>query len=167
MNTRPNHLRMRIKMLAADARAMRNEELRLVGRSKPGELTGELAPIPAGAPPARTARTRVGGSIRYLRSHQGDPKLVKALEDDYANIHWDRVIGHRRSLRSAQLAYGFLRGQPYRKIEGPTTREMPPEIIPGVIQQVMKWRPVTVSYVRTKREVEAWLAVPAVERVTL
>jgi hypothetical protein len=173
MTTRPNHLRMRIKFLAHDAAVIRAEELRLVGHSKqepaeapvPDTLVTTSRPLREGETIRQTRSVRVGGSIRWLREHQADPKLIEGMEKDYIALRWARTVGHRRMARAALLAYGFLRKQPYRRIEGPTTRPMEPHVVPAVVDYVMEFRPVTVSRGRTEREVQAWLAIP--ERVVL
>jgi len=41
----------------------------------------------------------------------------KKLSEEYQRLHYHRTIDVRRATRSSILAYGFLRGRPYAKLE--------------------------------------------------
>lgn len=83
------YLKVKIKSLAVEATIIRHEE------------------------------RKYGGSWRWLRKQEANPKTTLALSDTMRT--WHGLWTHRSELsieqRAALVAYGYLRGRAYREIE--------------------------------------------------
>lgn len=55
-------------------------------------------------------------SATWARTRQ-QPAELSAAEAEYDSLHHHRTVDVRQEARAALLAYGFLRGRPYREIE--------------------------------------------------
>lgn len=94
-------LKVKIKSLAAEARFIRREE------------------------------RRQGRSYRFLKKRDAedrtnDPSIGQLSSWAFRHrLHHLRVVDVRQEARSAQLAYGFLRGRPLDKMESEKTNEAP------------------------------------------
>jgi hypothetical protein len=86
-NLRPAPLRVKIKSLAAEARIIVREERRALGRL-----------------------------LRLSRSDR-DPDDVAAAQAEYVSLRAHRREVVSRAAREALLAYGFLRGRAYGRLE--------------------------------------------------
>lgn len=98
------YLRVKIKSLAAEARVIRHEELKLTGRKR-RQAGDHLQPGPM---------ARVGGILPRLRKLQ-KTEATEAAETLLQGLRRHRTIEVRGEARAALLAMGFLNKRPYRQ----------------------------------------------------
>lgn len=99
-------LRIKIKSLAAESRIIKDEERKLTRAHKPF-IDG------------KTGRTIRVGRIPEARARQVAAEKIENMEAEYQSLRRHRTIDVRNEARAAQIAYGFLRGKPYARIETP------------------------------------------------
>lgn len=85
----PVFLKVKIKGLAAEAKFMRKEE------------------------------NKVKRSFRWLKANQGYNEEYSTQNELYNHLHWQRTVPLAQEARATLIAYGFLRGHKYEKIEKP------------------------------------------------
>lgn len=156
-------LRVKIKNLAGEARDIRHEERKIIGHPRVyGEDDLRLMATPdleaAGLGKEQKARRRLlrrrkVGQISYHRDRQqlADAERKHA---EFTNLQWHRTHIVRRQARASLLAYGFLRGVPFRRIE-PGEGKLPAWVSEHLIELAARFgeRPKTTA----EREVTAWL----------
>lgn len=86
-------LRIKIKSLAAEAQIIRSDERKVLKR-------------------ARSIEARTEPASR-------DPKATASLRDTHHSLRLHRVHDVRNEARASLLAYAYLRGMPYAKVETP------------------------------------------------
>lgn len=81
-------------------------------------------------------------------------------------VHNHRVIDVRQAQRATLLAYGYLRGMPYRAIERTTRWERAPYDRPGpdwakVAGMVVKYGPLRTDKEAASKALQQWREIPA------
>lgn len=105
------HLKIKIKSLAAEARFIRLEEQKILGRRR------RLAPTEDQPAMLKQPKKRVGGELPWLRSHQSPVEEIEAAESKFHSLRMHRINEVRKEARASQLAYAFLRGRSYAVTE--------------------------------------------------
>lgn len=116
-------LKVKITSLAAEARIIRREERKrrtfINGGTPKRSKLFDYPPTDEQRAQLRAARLE-----RQRRAAAIDPALKAKVRDEYLSLKHHRRVDVREESRCAGLAYGFLRGTPYRCIES-TCRTQP------------------------------------------
>lgn len=150
-------LKIKIKSLAAESRIIRHEERKLTrSHALPHEQT-ILIIDPKLRPRGKVERL---GMIPWARTHQVSAAEIEVMESQYNSLRHHRVVEVRNEARAAQLAYGYLRGKPYAKVEDPEGRRPPLSTIANAVGMVRRFSPGVLSPAVASDSFLAWLQPP-------
>ena len=107
------YLKIKIKVGVVESRIIRHEEQKRLGFLRHCRIEAR-----AGAMLAQ-AQTRAGGTHSVLEKPEQVLGFVQA-ERNRSYVHTLRTVGLRQETRAMLLAYGFLRGRAYRRMENVT-----------------------------------------------
>lgn len=131
-------LKVKIKSLAAEARIIKQEEQKAL----------------------RHAR-----SLRRYYDRRSVPLVaeneIKAASAGYDSLHYHRIVKVRGETRLAGLAYGFLRGMPYRRIEAKYYEAPNWMRLEEMIRRFSGLLPKKGSNEVRSQELQEWLELPA------
>lgn len=149
------YLKVKIKSLAAEARIIRQEEQKLIGRTVREGPQDVVYQDDGPHYQARGRKVKTGGKIRDLKTLQAKSAIIEHYEGLYRELHRHRTSVVREEARASLMAYGYLRRKDYNKVEHPGSI-VPKYMLARVSQLVAKYGYIKPDEARAR--IDAWYA---------